>query len=61
MVVTLPDPASARRIVSLARHLNPAAHIIVRTRFVAEVDGLRQLGSNEIVPEEFETSIEYRL
>ena len=58
VVVTLPDPASARRIVSLARHLNPAAHIIVRTRFVAEVEGLRQLGSNEIVPEEFETSIE---
>jgi CPA2 family monovalent cation:H+ antiporter-2 len=38
--------------------LNPSLFIIVRTRLVAEVDGLMHLGANEVIPEEFETSIE---
>ena len=58
VVVTVPDPASARRTVTLARQLGPGAHIVVRTRFVTEVGALRSLGANEVVPEEFETSLE---
>jgi CPA2 family monovalent cation:H+ antiporter-2 len=38
--------------------LNPNLYILVRTRFVAEVEELRRLGANEVIPEEFETSIE---
>jgi CPA2 family monovalent cation:H+ antiporter-2 len=38
--------------------LNPKLEILVRTRFVAEVEQLRRLGANEVIPEEFETSIE---
>jgi CPA2 family monovalent cation:H+ antiporter-2 len=44
--------------VLVARQLNPQIHIVVRTRYLAEVDDLRRLGANEIIPEEFETSIE---
>jgi len=58
LVVAISDPASTRRIVSVARHENPDIYIIVRTRYQAEVDDLVALGANEVIPEEFETSIE---
>jgi CPA2 family monovalent cation:H+ antiporter-2 len=31
---------------------------MVRTRYVSEIDPLLALGANEVIPEEFETSIE---
>ena len=58
LVVATSDPFSARRIVQLARELNPSVHIVVRTRYLKELEELQQLGANEIIPEEFETSIE---
>jgi CPA2 family monovalent cation:H+ antiporter-2 len=58
LVVVISDPAVTRRAVRVARQLNSALHIIVRTRYVSEVNELRQLGANEIIPEEFETSVE---
>jgi len=58
MVIVISDPASTRRIVQLARKSNPRLYIIVRTRYVTEVDDLIQLGANEVIPEEFETSVE---
>ncbi|MEW6162165.1 MAG: cation:proton antiporter [Nitrospirota bacterium] len=58
LVIAISDPASTRRIVSIARHENPDIYIIVRTRYVAEVDDLKTLGANEVIPEEFETSVE---
>lgn len=58
MVVAISDAAASRRIASLARHLNPAIHIIVRTRYLLEVEPLYKLGVNEVIPEEFETSVE---
>lgn len=58
LVVAISDPASTRRIVSIARRENPELYIIVRTRYLAEVDDLRALGADEVIPEEFETAIE---
>ncbi len=58
MVVVINDPTATRRIVELARSLNQALHIIARTRFVKEVNPLYQLGADEVIPEEFETSVE---
>jgi len=58
LVVAISDPASTRRIVSITRHENPDIYIIVRTRYITEVDELVKLGANEVIPEEFETSIE---
>jgi CPA2 family monovalent cation:H+ antiporter-2 len=58
LVVVISDPAVSRRTVRIARQINKALHIIVRTRYVSEVNELRQLGANEIIPEEFETSVE---
>ena len=58
LVIAISDPVSTRRIVSIAKQENPNIHIIVRTRYLIEVDDLKQLGADEVVPEEFETSIE---
>lgn len=58
IVVVINDPAAVRRITSLAHRLNPRIHIIVRTRYVSELQPLFELGANDVVPEEFETSVE---
>jgi len=58
LVVAISDPASTRRIVQVARKENARLYIIVRTRYTSEVEDLLRLGANEVIPEEFETSIE---
>jgi len=58
LVVAISDPAATRRITAAARAANPALHIITRTRFFQEIQPLRDLGANEVIPEEFETSVE---
>lgn len=58
LVVAISDPASTRRIVQVARKENARLYIIVRTRYTSEVEDLLKLGANEVIPEEFETSIE---
>jgi len=58
LVVAINDPLASRTIVMTARLANPSLFIIVRTRYLSEVDELIRLGANEVVPEEFETSIE---
>jgi K+:H+ antiporter len=57
-VIAISDPAATRRMVRVARDLNPAVHIIARTRYVVEIPELTRLGANVVIPEEFETSIE---
>jgi monovalent cation:H+ antiporter-2, CPA2 family len=57
-VVAISDATSTRQAVSIARTANPDVFILVRTRFVSEILELRALGANEVIPEEFETSVE---
>ena len=58
MVVAISDAAASRRIVAQARSMSNTIHIIVRTRYIIEMETLYTLGANEVIPEEFETSIE---
>ncbi len=58
LVIAISDPFSTRKIVKLARLENKKLYIIARTRYVKEVDELIKLGANEVIPEEFETSLE---
>ncbi|NLW82223.1 MAG: potassium transporter KefB [Desulfovibrionales bacterium] len=58
LAVVISDPAAIGRIVATARAHNPALHIVVRTRFVTEIEPLLQLGAQEVVAEEYETSVE---
>ncbi len=57
-VIAINDPVATRRIAELLRRRSPNLYIIARTRYVAEVGPLRELGADEVVPEEFETAIE---
>ena len=57
IVVVIADRIATQQVVQSARSMNPGVHILVRTRFVSEVLPLRSLGANEVIPEEFETSV----
>ncbi len=58
LVLAISDPMATRRAVAIARRGNPNLFILVRTRYVADVDDLIALGANAVIPEEFETSVE---
>lgn len=58
MVVAIPDPVATRMTVAAARNLNSRIHILARTRYLQEMEPLYALGANEVIPEEFETSVE---
>ncbi|HSA62658.1 MAG TPA: cation:proton antiporter [Nitrospiraceae bacterium] len=58
LVIAISDPFMARRTVQVARGLNSKLRIVVRTRYLRELEELHQLGADDVVPEEFETSIE---
>ena len=58
LVLGISDPQAARRTVKNARQLSEDIYIIVRTRYISEINELLELGANEVIPEEFETSIE---
>jgi len=58
LVVAISDPFITRRTVQVAKGLNPKLHVVVRTRYLRELEELHQLGADDVVPEEFETSIE---
>ncbi|OWY22759.1 potassium transporter KefB [Sphingobacteriales bacterium UPWRP_1] len=57
-VIAISDPKATKAIVSNIRNISPTVYLIVRTRFVKETDELIALGADEVIPEEFETSIE---
>jgi CPA2 family monovalent cation:H+ antiporter-2 len=58
LVSTLPMAGDNKRIIRAARKLNPHIHIIIRTRFVRDMKDMYDLGADEVIPEEFETSVE---
>jgi len=58
LVITITDPIATRSIVSSVRAINHNLYLIVRTRFIEEIQLLRNLGANEVVSEEYETAIE---
>ncbi|HAK59897.1 MAG TPA: potassium transporter KefB [Nitrospiraceae bacterium] len=58
IVFAISDFTATRIAVRLARQLNHSIYILVRTRYALEVDELYKLGADQVIPEEFETSIE---
>ena len=45
------------KTIDVARRLNPDIHIIVRTRYLKNIDEVIEMGADEVIPKEFETSI----
>ncbi|MCY7347512.1 MAG: cation:proton antiporter [Pyrinomonadaceae bacterium] len=58
LVLAMSDSQAARRTVRQARALNEKIYIVVRTRYTSEITELLKYGADEVIPEEFETSIE---
>jgi CPA2 family monovalent cation:H+ antiporter-2 len=58
LVIAISDPTATAHTVSQARRLRGDVKIMVRTRYVAEIERLYALGANQVIPEEFETSVE---
>ena len=58
VVCTISNAITQRIIISFCRMQNTHVHIVVRTRYIKAVEELKRLGANEVIPEEYETSIE---
>lgn len=58
VAVLINDPLAAKRIVKLAREANPAVYIIVRARYIQEMSLYSKLGADEVIPDEYGTSVE---
>jgi monovalent cation:H+ antiporter-2, CPA2 family len=58
IVFAISDNTATRLALRLTREINPSIFVLIRTRYAADVDELYKLGANQVIPEEFETSIE---
>lgn len=58
LVLAIASPSDELRSVAIARQLNPGIRIVVRTRFVKSIRELEGVGADEVIAEEFETSLE---
>jgi len=53
------DLIGAMAIVEKARLLNHHAYILVRSKHVTDIEELYKLGASQVIPEEFETAIDF--
>ena len=58
IVLKISDYAITEKVVRLSRKINPQIKIMVRTRKTNQVEELKAAGADQVIPEEFETSIE---
>ena len=58
MVIADDNPATAHRITSVARQLNPTMRVVVRTRYTADAQHLIESGADEVISEEFESVVQ---
>jgi len=58
MVIAISDRFLTKNCLSNAKSLNPKLHVIVRTKYLADIEELLKLGADDVIPEEFETSIQ---
>ncbi|MDF2457250.1 MAG: potassium transporter KefB [Cytophagaceae bacterium] len=58
VVIAISDLKAAENVISSIRRINKSIYIIVRTRSVKDVAVFMKLGASEVIPEEFETSVE---
>jgi CPA2 family monovalent cation:H+ antiporter-2 len=58
VVLVINDPNAAERAVKAVRHVAPGAYVLVRSRYLADVEPLLSAGANEVVPAEIEAATE---
>ncbi len=57
--ITIPDIRATELAIQNAKRLNPHIYCIVRTRYQHPIGALFQMGADEVVYEEFETSMSF--
>jgi CPA2 family monovalent cation:H+ antiporter-2 len=57
-VVAISDQLATKHIISNIRTISKSVYIIARTSFLTEMEEAYNLGADEVIPEELETSIE---
>ncbi|MDY0130703.1 MAG: NAD-binding protein, partial [Methanosarcina vacuolata] len=58
LIIGISDSNATGKIVEIAKKLNPNICIIAKVRDLQEMKRLNSLGADEIIPEEYETSVE---
>ncbi len=58
IVISVGNKIISMNITEKVRNLNKHAHIIVRTKEINDIEFLYKAGANQVIPEEFETSID---
>jgi K+:H+ antiporter len=58
LVVADDDPAMAHRVASVARLVNPTMRIVVRTRYISEMEPLLTVGVDRVIAEELESVVQ---
>lgn len=58
LIIGISDSTATGKIVEIAKKLNPNICIIAKVRDLQEMKRLNSLGADEIIPEEYETSVE---
>jgi len=59
IIVSVGDPIIAMAIVERVRSMNKHAFIIARTKHVTDIEDLYRIGASQVIPEEFETAIDF--
>ncbi len=58
VVVAISDAIATQHVAEVVRSLAPDVPLVVRTRFVSEVDALFEAGASAVVAEEFESTLD---
>jgi len=58
IVITISDLQSTKNVIMGVRNITQSLYLLVRTRYIKEIDELKAMGADEVIPEEFETSVE---
>lgn len=58
VAVVINDPIASKQIVKVARSLNQDVYVITRTRYFQEVPFMLKAGANDVIPDEFGSSLE---
>ncbi|MGA8164913.1 MAG: cation:proton antiporter [Waddliaceae bacterium] len=58
VAILVEDPIAALRIVQHARKMNASVYIVVRTRYLEEMQALYQMGADDVIPDELGSTVE---
>lgn len=58
VVISIGDAITALGVIEKVRALNKHANIMVRAKYVSDIEDLYKMGADQVIPEEFETAID---